>query len=106
MCLCLTKMVMGASSPRPRGRGIIEEGIYGAIMTDTDLKEARPIYGPLLSIFLYGVKVLLFYYFWIVDRRSQVEEGPPRGLSDAELRRLEEEERPEGSDVNVVALLT
>ena len=71
MCLCLTKMMMGASSPRPGGRWVIEEGIYGAIMTDTDLKEAHPIYGPLLSIFLYGAKVLLFYYFWIVARRAR-----------------------------------
>lgn len=63
----------------PGGRGVIEEGIYGALMTDADLKEARPIYGPLLSIFLYGMKVLLFYIRMPGRRGNRREEGACQG---------------------------
>lgn len=58
-----------AGPRRPGGRGVIEEGIYGAIMTDADLKEASPIYGPPLSIFLYGRRFYNFIIFgsWVVD---------------------------------------
>lgn len=60
-----------AAPRRPEGRGVIEEGIYGAVMTDADLKEAWSIYGPLLLIFLYETKILQFYYFRIPGRQGK-----------------------------------